>query len=105
MCLINKLVDKSIEAFITAIEIYNKPTIHYRVEGFSFFICNAWELMLKGYLIKKHGNDSIYYKNSPDRTFSLSNCIELVFTNNKDPLRKNLERIVDLRNISTHFIT
>lgn len=105
MCLINKLVDKSIEAFITAIEIYNKPTIHYRVEGFSFFICNAWELMLKGYLIKKHGNDSIYYKNNPDRTFSLSNCIELVFTNNKDPLRKNLERIVDLRNISTHFIT
>lgn len=69
MCLINKLVDKSIEAFITAIEIYNKPTIHYRVEGFSFFICNAWELMLKGYLIKKHGNDSIYYKNNPDRTF------------------------------------
>ena len=41
------LVDKSIEAFIMGLEIYNKPTIRYRVEGFSFFICNAWELMLK----------------------------------------------------------
>ena len=41
-----RLVDKSIEAFIMGLEIYNKPTIKYRIEGFSFFICNAWELML-----------------------------------------------------------
>ena len=40
----NRLVEKSIEAFILSLEIYNKPTIKYRVEGFSFFIVNAWEL-------------------------------------------------------------
>ena len=33
-----RLVDKSIEAFILGLEIYNKPTIRYRVEGFSFFV-------------------------------------------------------------------
>lgn len=32
-----KLVNKSIEAFLLALEIYNKPTIKYRAEGFSFF--------------------------------------------------------------------
>ncbi len=32
-----RLVDKSVEAFIMGIEIYNKPTIKYRIEGFSFF--------------------------------------------------------------------
>lgn len=37
----SKLIDKSIEAFILGLEIYNKPTIKYRIEGFSFFICNA----------------------------------------------------------------
>lgn len=47
----DKLLNKSKEAFMMAIEIYNKPTIHYRVEGFSFFICNAWELMLKAHII------------------------------------------------------
>ena len=47
----NRLLDKSIEAFSMAIEIYNKPTIKYRVEGFSLFICNAWELMLKAHII------------------------------------------------------
>lgn len=42
-----KLSQKATEAFIMAIELYNKPTIKYRIEGFSFFICNAWELLLK----------------------------------------------------------
>lgn len=32
-----RLIDKSIEAFILGLEIYNKPTIKYRIEGFSFF--------------------------------------------------------------------
>ncbi|MCI5658653.1 MAG: DUF3644 domain-containing protein [Megasphaera elsdenii] len=56
-----KLIEKSKEAFIVAIELYNKPTIKYRVEGFSFFICNAWELMLKAHLIRTKGEYSIYY--------------------------------------------
>ena len=103
--LINKLLDKSKEAFTLAIEIYNKPTIKYRVEGFAFFICNSWELMLKAYLIKINGSSSIYYKDKPDRTISLSECVKRIFTNNKDPLRLNLEKIIELRDTSTHFIT
>ena len=101
--LINKMINKSKEAFTLAIEIYNKPTIKYRVEGFAFFICNAWELMLKAYILKQ--NKPIYYKDKPDRTISLSECIKSVFTNNKDPLRLNLEKIIELRDTSTHFIT
>lgn len=88
-----------------AIEIYNKPTIKYRVEGFSFFICNAWELMLKAYLIRKYGEDSIYYKDNPNRTITLENCLQKIFTNEKTPLRRNLLKIIELRNTSTHFIT
>ena len=102
--LIDKMLEKSQEAFLLAIEIYNKPTIKYRLEGFAFFICNAWELLLKSYIIKNNDMDSIYYKNKPDRTITLNECIKKVFTNEKDPTRKNLEIIVDLRNTSTHFI-
>lgn len=103
--LYDKLIDKAKEAFLMAIELYNKPTIRYRVEGFSMFICNAWELMLKAYMIKTMGESSIYYKDNTTRTLSLENCIHKIFTNNKDPLRLNLEKIVELRNTSTHFIT
>lgn len=101
----DRLVSKSIEAFIMGLEIYNKPTIRYRIEGFSFFICNAWELMLKSYLINRNGEQSIYYKDNKDRTINLENAVKTCFTNDKDPLRKNIERIIHLRNTSTHFIT
>ena len=72
-----RLVDKSIEAFIMGLEIYNKPTIRYRIEGFSFFICNAWELMLKAELLNR--NISIYYKDNPDRTLSLENTVKKIY--------------------------
>lgn len=101
----DKLLEKSKEAFVMAIEIYNKPTIKYRVEGFSFFICNAWELMLKAYMINKFGEDSIYYKDNKDRTITLENCLQKVITNEKAPLRRNLAKIIELRNTSTHFVT
>lgn len=100
----DQLISKAKESFILAIEIYNRPSIRYRVEGFSFFICNAWELMLKAKILKDNGKDAIYYKDSANRTKSLEKCIELVFTNAKSPIRKNLEAIIQLRNTSTHFI-
>lgn len=100
--LINSFLDKSEEAFLMAIEIYNKPTIKYRLEGFAFFICNAWELLLKAKMLKNGG--SIYYPDKPNRTISLSNCVSHIFTNDKDPVRKNLEIIISLRNTSTHFV-
>ena len=61
--------------------------------------------MLKAHLIKSKGHKSIYYYKNNNRTISLEKCIEKIFTNNKDPLRLNLEKIIELRNISTHYIT
>ncbi|MGF2003683.1 DUF3644 domain-containing protein [Lactococcus lactis] len=102
MKLSEKLVEKSIEAFIMGLEIYNKPTIKYRIEGFSYFIINAWELMLKAELLNR--GQSIYYKDS-SRTLSVNDVIEKIYTDKKQPLRINLEKIIELRNTSTHFIT
>lgn len=98
-----RLIKKSIEAFITGLELYNKPTLRYRIEGFSFFVCNAWELMLKSKLLSD--GKSIYFRDSPKRTIDLSKAVSLIYTNDKDPLRVNLTKIINLRNTSTHFIT
>lgn len=98
-----KLVDKSIEAFIMGLEIYNKPTIKYRIEGFSFFICNAWELMLKAELLNR--NEDIYYSDKSGRTLSLEPTIKKIYSDKNTKVRLNLEKIIELRNISTHFIT
>lgn len=71
-----RLKDKSIEALLVAIELYNKPTIKYRIEGFSFMICNAWELLLKAYIIKNEGELAIYYSDKPDRSISLETAVK-----------------------------
>ena len=98
-----RLINKSIEAFILGLEIYNKPTIKYRIEGFSFFIVNAWELMLKAKLVVD--GVSIYYKDNPTRTLSVSDVVSKVYSDIHTRIRLNLERIIELRNISTHYIT
>lgn len=101
---IERLLDKSKEAFILAIEIYNRPSIRYRVEGFAFFICNAWELMLKAKIIRDEGLAAIYYPDKPGRTKTLEQCLDIVMTNDKSPMKQNLKDIIRLRNTSTHFI-
>ncbi|HEP6057328.1 TPA: DUF3644 domain-containing protein, partial [Streptococcus pyogenes] len=98
-----RLVLKSVEAFIMGLEIYNKPTIKYRIEGFSFFICNAWELMLKAEMLNR--GFSIYYSDNPERTLSLEYVLKKIYSDENTRIRLNLEKIIELRNISTHFIT
>ncbi len=99
-----RLLDKSQEAFLLAIELYNRPTIRYHAEGCCFFLCNAWELMLKAYIIREIGYASVYYPDS-DRTLSLSDCLKKIFTNENDPLRLNMDVVCEFRNTSTHFVT
>ena len=58
--LINRMVQKSEEAFIFAIEVINKPTSKHRTENFVFNICNAWELILKAKIVRDLGENKIY---------------------------------------------
>lgn len=50
------LVDRSIDACIAAIEIYNKPDFRYREEAFAILMLNAWELLLKARVMKENGD-------------------------------------------------
>lgn len=102
---INALLSKSEEAYLMAIEIINKPTINYRTEGFCFFICNAWELLLKAFLINK-GSDInvINYKDDSNRTIGLDECVEKVFTSTTDKIKNNITLIRNIRNKATHLI-
>jgi hypothetical protein len=50
--LTRQLLARSGEGFILALEIFNKPTIAYRIEGFCFFYVNTWELLTKARIIE-----------------------------------------------------
>ena len=51
-----QILDKSIDAIIAAIEVYNKPSFSYREEAFSILTVNAWELLLKARILQLDRN-------------------------------------------------
>lgn len=59
--------------------------------------------MLKAALINR--GESIYFSDKPDRTLSVENVIKKIYTDKNTRIRLNLEKIIELRNISTHYIT
>ncbi|MFH7409530.1 DUF3644 domain-containing protein [Acinetobacter variabilis] len=50
------MLEKSIAAMLSAIEIYNKPDFKYREETFSVLCINSWELLLKAQVLHLSNN-------------------------------------------------
>ncbi len=103
------LVKKSREAFLLALEIFNKPTVGYRAESFSIFFSNAWELLLKATLYEqaKGKKLSIFLKKERNKkrlTITLDNCLEKIFLNKNERIRKNIEYISEIRNEAAHLV-
>lgn len=107
--LTQQLVDKSKESFLLALELYNKPTIKYRVESFCILFTNAWELLLKAFLFEtsKGKKLSIYRPKKPRvkrESISLDECLVKVFTTENDAVKRNIQYISELRNESVHLV-
>ena len=51
-----ELLDKSIAAMVSAIEIYNKPDFMYRGETFAILAINSWELLFKAKYLRMNNN-------------------------------------------------
>lgn len=102
------LINKSEDAFLLALEIFNKPTVEYRLESFAIFFTNAWELLLKAKLIEDSKKSSVIFekkiRNKPKKTISLDQAINRVFPNENNPVRNNIVDISDVRNFSVHYI-
>lgn len=62
MSLSSDLAQKSVQAAISAIEIYNKPNFSYREEAFALLMTNAWELIVKAKWVFDHqeSEDALY---------------------------------------------
>lgn len=99
-----RLLDRSLHAFLLALEMYNRPTQRYRLEAFCIMAINAWELLLKAELIIKEGEAAIYYKDDSSRTLSIRDVLQLVITHHNDPVRVNIEYMINLRDQAVHLL-
>lgn len=123
------LVEKSVSSMISAIELYNKPDFKYREETFSILAVNAWELLLKAYILKKsrykmqeifvlkpkvlkNGKPSNKTKipklnrSGSPMTISILEAIKKVEGMGVMPpnVKENIELLVELRDASIHFV-
>lgn len=123
------LLDKSIEAMLAAVEVYNKPSFAYREEAFSVFAVNAWELLLKARILqidnnrlsaileyerrtRADGSPSTMLYRKMNRagnslTLGLFKAHDRLVNEYKDALdpaiRGNLEALVEIRDNAIHF--
>ena len=103
-----QLIEKSVDAYVLALETINRLSIKYRIKSFTHLVCNAWELLLKARVLDtQNSREAIYYKTKrgePRRTISLRDALRAVIPNDKEPLRRNLEVVADLRDESMHLV-
>ena len=118
------LLEKSVNAGVSAIEIYNKPDFKYREESFSILMVNAWETLLKAKIVYDNNNDlkSIYsidtsarkkngepYKRPKYKINRAGNYMTIdIFSAIKklglqERLAQNIELLVEIRDNAIHF--
>jgi len=102
-----RLLGKSLEAYLLALETINRVTITYRIENFCTLVCNAWELLLKAKVLDDaRSRAAIYYPRQgaqPLRSISLADACKKVFPDDRDRTRRNIERVVELRDAAVHL--
>lgn len=123
------LADKSIDAMLAAVEIYNKPNFAYREECFAILAINAWELLFKARILQLSNNkmsallkyqkrkkangelsDKLYRVKNRSGTYmsiGLFRSVDLLESDYGDKIhksvRENLELLCEVRDNSVHF--
>ena len=119
------ILEKSVQAALSAIEVYNKPDFKYREESFSILMVNAWELLLKAKVLKDNNNrlESIYiidpnqtkkdgtpYKKPKFKTSRSGNYLTIDVTKAlaildiDNRLKENLSLLIEIRDNAIHFM-
>lgn len=112
------IIEKSVAACISAIEVYNKPDFRYREETFSILLVNAWELLLKAKILSDNAcqiqsiqvTDSTgnFKKNRSGNhlTIDIHNAITKLVTTKTidDRCWQNIDLLIEIRDNAVHYI-
>ncbi|MDD4066625.1 MAG: DUF3644 domain-containing protein [Clostridia bacterium] len=108
----NILLDKSKEAMLSAVQIYNSPTINFKSETFIVLSMIAWTYLLHAYF-KKENIEYRYYKTvgkrkvysekgNPVRFWELEKCLNSNNSPIDDVTNSNLKFLLNIRHEIEH---
>jgi hypothetical protein len=101
------LLKKSRDNMLLALELYNRPSLENRMDGFVLCFCTAWEQLLKSILIEEKGEETIFRKSHNAKgireTISLRDCLDKLYKSD-NLVRINIERIAFYRDQAVHLL-
>lgn len=101
------LLKKSRDNMMLTLELYNRPSLENKLDGFVMLFSTAWEQLLKAIIIERHGEKGIYTtvsKKGIKQTISLRQSLDKIFPSTENKIRKNIERISDWRDNAVHLL-
>lgn len=103
-------LQKAKDSALLAVEVYNKPAVSFKSEGYITLMILAWTALLHAIFLRK--GKSPYYKGANGRFikvdgdfkhWDLAECVKKFWGADKtNPVRKNLEFFIPLRNRIEH---
>lgn len=105
--LVSNLLERSKTNAGLALELVNRPALANRLDAFVLLFTTAWEQLLKAEL-EHQAQDSIFTgertASGRQKTVSFHWCLERVFPDPNDPVRRNIETLKDLRDAAAHLV-
>lgn len=105
---VKELLEKTKDSALLAVEIYNKPRTSFRSGGFIVFMSIAW-LALFHAIFERKRIKYFYRKNSrfviidgERKAWELGECVKKHYKDQNNPVRKNLDFFIKLRNKIEH---
>ena len=107
---VKSLLEKSREAALLAVEVYNKPNTSFRTGGYIVLMHIAWTSLF--HAIFEREGEKYFYREKNERRYrridgekkawELKDCIRHYYKTENPPERKNLEFFIKLRNKIEH---
>lgn len=106
---VKKCLEKSRDSALLAVETYNKPAIRFKSGGYIVLMVISWTALLHAVFFRQkkkpyYKKNNRFIKKDGDFCYwELSTCINKYFGDDfNNPIRKNLEFFVPLRNMIEH---
>ncbi len=105
---VKQCLNKALDSALLAVETYNKPAIKFKSSGYIVLMSIAWTALFHAIFyrrkIKPIYKDGRFYKrvNEDLQFWELTTCVRKYFEDVNNPIRKNIEFFIPLRNKIEH---
>ena len=102
--LVESLLERSSDAFLLALESYNRPSLQNRVQAFCVLMVEAWGLLLRAELVTCRGRKAIFPGSGENGAISVGQAAEEVLADEAEAVCENVRQLIRLHDDAVHLL-